>query len=107
MPCSCRAWRSTNGHTGAPPRLMWRKDGRLHVAYQATALARYAYRYARQAGRLCAIQDLRLHHTSYASSQLELWDLDDESWRKVFERPSSKRYLAQPPETSFQQLADP
>jgi hypothetical protein len=67
---------------------VWLYDGRLHIAHQgATLLARYAYDYDRKAQRLRAVAQPHLYHTTYASPQLELWELDDEQWQKVTRRP--------------------
>jgi hypothetical protein len=49
----------------------------------------------------------QLYRTTYASPQLELWELDDAQWRKVVERPPYAQRCAQAPETPFQQLALP
>jgi hypothetical protein len=62
-------------------------DGRLHVAHQDTLLARYTYQYDRKARRLRAVAQPQLYHTPHVAPQLELWDLDDEQWRKVTRRP--------------------
>ena len=66
---------------------VWLYDGRLHVAHQDTLLARYAYQYDRKARRLRAVTQPQLYHTPYAAPQLELWELDDDQWRKVTRRP--------------------
>lgn len=66
---------------------VWLYDGRLHIAYQDTLVARYGYRYDRKARRLRAVVEPHLSRTIYASPQLELWDLDDEQWQKVSRRP--------------------
>jgi transposase InsO family protein len=69
---------------------VWLYDGRLHVAHQDTLLARYAYQYDRKARRLGVVAQSHLYHTPYASPQLELWELDDEHWRKVTRRPHDR-----------------
>jgi transposase InsO family protein len=88
---------------------VWLYDGRLHVAHQQTLLARYTYRYDRQARRLRAVKDPQLSHTPYASPQLELWELDEDQWRKIMPRPYERRPLPRPSESnsSLQQLALP
>jgi hypothetical protein len=65
---------------------IWLYEGRLQSAYREALLARYAYRYDRRWKRLRNIQQPMLYHTMYAAPQLELWELDDEQWRKVVER---------------------
>jgi hypothetical protein len=54
-------------------------------------LARYTYRYDRAAKRLRAIEHPQLYQTVYASPQLELFELDDAQWRKVWERDERQR----------------
>jgi hypothetical protein len=49
----------------------------------------------------------QLYRTTYASPQLELWELDDEQWRKVFKRPPYQPRPLRAPQTPFQQLALP
>jgi transposase len=65
---------------------VWLYEGRLHIEYQQTMLARYAYRYDRKQKRLQAVDQPQIQRTIYADPQLELWELDDEQWRKVLER---------------------
>ena len=84
---------------------VWLYDGRLHVAHGEALLARYAYRYDRKARRLRAVEGPQLYRTAYASPQLELWELDDEQWRKVTPRPYERR--AAPTGTGARQLALP
>jgi transposase InsO family protein len=82
---------------------VWLYDGRLHVAHQDTLLARYAYQYDRKARRLRAVAQPHLYHTPYASPQLELWELDDEQWRKVTRRPYERH--PQPADVGARQMA--
>lgn len=84
---------------------VWLYDGRLDIAHRDTLLARYAYRYDRMAGRLRAVEGPQLFHSVYASPQLELWELDDEQWRKVTARPYERRPLAR--DTGARQLTLP
>jgi len=70
---------------------VWLYDGRLEVAHRDTLLAHYTYRYDRRARRLRAVEAPHLYHTPYTSPQLELWELDDEQWRKVTARPYERR----------------
>ena len=84
---------------------IWLYDGRLHVAHREALLARYAYRYNRKERRLQAVGEPQLYQTVYASPQLELWELDDEQWRKVTRRPYERHHY--PPDTGARQLALP
>jgi putative transposase len=84
---------------------VWLYDGRLHVAHREALLARYAYRYNRKERRLQAVGEPQLYQTVYASPQLELWELDDEQWRKVTRRPYERQHY--PPDTGARQLALP
>jgi hypothetical protein len=70
---------------------VWLYEGRLHIEYQQTMLARYAYRYDRKHKRLRAVDQPHIQRTIFADPQLELWELDDEQWRKVLERPLRQR----------------
>jgi hypothetical protein len=78
---------------------IWLYEGRLHIEYQQIMLARYAYRYDRKRKRLQAVNQPQLQKTVFASPQLELWELDDEQWRKVLERATRPR-LTKPAGTS-------
>src|SRR5262249_40766227 len=87
---------------------IWLDDGRLHLAHQQALLAQYTYHAERRGKRIRAVDPHpQLYHTTYASPQLELWELDDAQWRKVFERPPYQRRPAPAPETHIQQLAWP
>ena len=44
------------------------------------------YRYDRKQQRLRTIEQPHMYRTSFTDPQLELWELDDEQWRKVLER---------------------
>ena len=86
---------------------VWLYDGRLHIAHRETLLARYTYHYDRTARRLRAVEAPHLYHTAYALPQLELWELDDEQWRKVLKRPPWQRRCARTLRANVQQLALP
>jgi hypothetical protein len=62
-------------------------EDRLHVEYHQTLLARYACRLDRQQRTLRKVSDPNLFSTVFASPQLEIIELDDEQWHKVFHRP--------------------
>ena len=66
---------------------VWLYDGQLQLAYQHTVLAQYTYRAERRARRLQAVEAPQHYQTPFASPQLELWELDDEQWRKILPRP--------------------
>jgi transposase InsO family protein len=84
---------------------VWLYDGRRHIAHGETLLARYAYQYDRKARRLRAVEQPQLYHTSYASPQLELWELDDAQWQKVARRPYQRH--PRPAARAARQLALP
>ena len=87
---------------------VWLYDGRLHLAHQQALLAQYTYHAERRGQQIRAVDPHpHLYRTAYASPQLELWELDDAQWRKVFERPLYQRHLAPAPEIPIQQLALP
>ena len=70
---------------------VWLYEGRLHIEYQQTMLAQYAYRYDRKHKRLLALEQPHIQRTIFADPQLELWELDDTQWRKVLERAARTR----------------
>ncbi len=84
---------------------IWLYEGRLHIEYQQVMLARYAYRYDRKRKQLRAVSQPQLQHTIFASPQLELWELDDEQWRKVLERAARPRRAKPIRTSSVEQLA--
>jgi transposase InsO family protein len=85
---------------------IWLYDGRLHLTHQQALLAQYAYRAERRGNRIRAVDPHpQLYRSTFASPQLELWELDDASWRKVWERPPRQRRLARAPDAAVQQLA--
>ena len=86
---------------------IWLYEGRLQIAYREALLARYAYRYDRKQQQLWAIERPILYRTAYASPQLELWELDDDQWRKVLERLPALRRRGSPMRTDIEQLSLP
>jgi transposase InsO family protein/transposase len=86
---------------------IWLYDGRLHVAHRDALLAQYTYHYDRPAKRLRAIEHPQLYQTVYASPQLELFELDDAQWRKVWERDARQRHVAAVRASPGEQLALP
>jgi hypothetical protein len=47
--------------------------------------------YDRKQRRLETVDQPQHYPTRFVSPQLELWELDDEQWRKVIERPARQR----------------
>jgi transposase InsO family protein len=63
---------------------VWLHDGRLHLTHQQALLAQYTYQAERRGRRLRAVDPHpQLYRTIYVAPQLELWELDDEHWRKL------------------------
>jgi hypothetical protein len=65
----------------------WIYQDRLHVEYQRTLLAHYTSRLDRKTKTLQSVSNPRLYRTLFASPQLEMFELDDQQWTKVFHRP--------------------
>lgn len=82
---------------------VWLYEGRLHVAYREAVLAHYAYRYDHKARRLREVDTPHLFQTPYRSPQIELWQLDNEQWRKIARRPYER--LERPDISGVHQLA--
>jgi hypothetical protein len=66
-----------------------------------TLLAHYSYRYDQSERRVTAIDQPQLYRTAYASQQLELWEMDDDQWRKVLERQLDRRLIRHKPDTNL------
>ncbi len=88
---------------------VWIYDGRLHLAYRQALLAQYTYRAERRGKRRLRVVDPhpQLYRSIYTSPQLELWELDDAQWRKVWERPPRQHHLPRERDGNVQQLALP
>jgi hypothetical protein len=84
---------------------VWLYEGRLHIEYQQTMLARYAYRYDRKRKRLQGVDQPQLQKTVFADPQMELWELDDEQWRKVLERAARARRTKSTGTSALEQLS--
>ena len=67
-------------------------DGTVRIEYQHTLLVRHRGKVDRRQKRLTAVDHPTLYHTAFASPQGELFELDDEQWRKVLELPARQRY---------------
>lgn len=70
---------------------IWLYQDRLHVEYQQTLLARYQYRFNRKTKKIAKIDKPKLFHTMFASPQIELFELNDQEWLKILERPQYAR----------------
>ena len=66
---------------------IWIYEGQLRIEYHQTLLARYRCDYDPKHGQLHAVSEPILYPTPFASSQLELIELDDEQWHKFQRRP--------------------
>jgi transposase InsO family protein len=84
---------------------VWLYEGRLHIEYQQTMLARYAYRYDRKRKRLQGVDQPQLQKTVFADPQMELWELSDEQWRKVLERAARARRTKSTGTKALEQLS--
>jgi hypothetical protein len=62
-------------------------EGHLTIEYQQSLLARYTCQVDRRQQSLTALSQPKLFQTSFASPQLECFELDDEQWLKVRTRP--------------------
>lgn len=83
---------------------IWLYQDQLHIEYQQTLLARYQYRFNRKAKGISHIDNPKLYQTLFVSPQLELFELDDQQWRKILHRPEyAKRRTAQ--KSAAKQLA--
>jgi hypothetical protein len=69
---------------------IWPFDGRLQIREQETVLVQSAYRLTRKTWRIRALEQPQVFQTTFQSPQLELWELDDDQWRKVREHPFSR-----------------
>ena len=65
---------------------IWLYEGRLQIACREALLARYTCRYDRKQHQLRTVEQPQLYKTAFADPQLELWELDDDQWRKVLKR---------------------
>jgi hypothetical protein len=67
---------------------IWLYDDRLHIEYQQRLLARYSYRYERRSANIARIWNPKLYRTLFVSPQLELLELEEEQWQRVWRRPA-------------------
>ena len=83
---------------------VWVYENRLHIEYQQRLLARYSCRLKRSSANIARIWNPKLYRTIFASPQLELFEIDETEWHKVWRRPEyAKRRNG--PRSTIQQLA--
>ena len=70
---------------------IWIYEGQLRIEYQETLLAQYQVGYDQRQKRLQNINQPTLYQTPFASPQLELFELDDEQWLKIYQRTYERR----------------
>ena len=70
---------------------VWLYDDTLRVDDTQTLLAQYTVTYDRRRRRLRTVKKPILHTTSYASAQMELFELADAHWHNVYPRPYERR----------------
>ena len=77
---------------------VWIYKDRLHVEYEQTLLAKYHCKVDRSSKQLAAVAKPQLYATQHTSLQNELFELDDEQWKKVARRPeyAKRRKAAEP-----------
>ena len=66
---------------------VWIYEGRLHIEYQQTLLARYQATIDRRRKRLKAVSQPQIYPTPFVSPQLELFELDEAEWQRAWVRP--------------------
>lgn len=66
---------------------VWIYEGRLHIEYWQTLLARYKATVDRQQKRLKELSQPQFYQTPFVSPQLELFELDEAEWQRVWLRP--------------------
>ena len=81
---------------------IWIYEGRVHIEYQETLLAKYQADYDQKQKRLQGVSQPTFYQTPFVSPQLVLFELDDEQWLKVRRR-SYDRHL-KPPQVEAWQL---
>lgn len=65
---------------------VWIYEDRLNIAYQQSLLARFNCTLDRQKKALKSVSQPTLYQTAFASPQMELFQLDEEQWLKVWQR---------------------
>lgn len=70
---------------------VWLYQGRLNIEYHQTVLSRYRFSFDRKARKMSAISHPDLYKTAFTSPQIEMFELDDEQWKKILRRPEYKK----------------
>jgi transposase InsO family protein len=70
---------------------VWIYEGQLRLEYQETLLAQYQSHYDQRQKRLQHVSQPTLYQTLFASPQLELFELDNEQWLKIYQRTYERR----------------
>lgn len=70
---------------------IWILEGTLHVEYQNLILAQYQCDYQPQFNQLLEVSRPTLFQTPFVSPQLALFELDDQHWLKIRQRPPFQR----------------
>ena len=70
---------------------IWVYEGQLRIEYQETLLAQYQTEYDQHRKVLQAVSQPTRFETSFASPQMELFELDDEQWLKIRQRSYLRR----------------
>jgi hypothetical protein len=78
---------------------VWIYEGSLRIEYQNILLAQYQSDYDPHQRRLQVVSHPTLYHTTFASPQLELFELDDHQWLKIRHRPYHQRQRRSQSET--------
>ncbi|MEM8860606.1 MAG: DDE-type integrase/transposase/recombinase [Chloroflexota bacterium] len=82
---------------------IWIYEDRLQIEHQQTPLARYTVSLDRQSNSLTSITNPQIYQTPFQLPQLELFELGEAEWKRVWLRPSYYSCLPQGP--IAQQLA--
>lgn len=70
---------------------VWIYEGSLRIEYQDTLLSQYQADYDQRQKHFQEISQPTLYQTPFVSPQLELFELDDEQWLKVYHRAYERR----------------
>lgn len=66
---------------------VWIYQDRLHIEFQQTLLSRYQCKIDRRRKSLKSVFRPQIYPTPFTSPQLELFELDEEQWRRAWLRP--------------------
>lgn len=66
---------------------VWIYEDRLHIEHQQTVLVRYKATLDRRRKSLKSVSRPQIYATAFVSPQLELFELDEEQWRRAWLRP--------------------